>query len=211
MAYLEPTEQPILYAATGTIGGEAIAVNGETRLGDRTGIAEVLDAVFDTDENAFIADVPADAWPALPDVGWLERGEIYAYDAQAVMVRQSHNRTIYPPEQTPALFIVYREDAAGMEWVAGEQVEVGTRRTYEGILYECRQAHVTQSDWTPPATPALWAVVQDPGPGNEWASGVAYTIGDVVTYEGAEYECRQSHTSQVGWEPPKVLALWLPI
>ncbi|GGP07128.1 fibronectin type III domain-containing protein [Nonomuraea glycinis] len=43
-----------------------------------------------------------------------------------------------------------------------------------------------------------------------WAPWTAYTAGTRVTYEGVEYECRQSHTSQPGWEPPNVLALWLP-
>ncbi|GAA0915057.1 hypothetical protein GCM10009560_09010 [Nonomuraea longicatena] len=42
----------------------------------------------------------------------------------------------------------------------------------------------------------------------EWAPGVAYTTGTRVTYQGVEYECRQPHTSQTGWEPPNVAALW---
>jgi chitinase len=40
---------------------------------------------------------------------------------------------------------------------------------------------------------------------------VAYTVGQIVTYNGARYQCRQAHTSIPGWEPPNVLALWLPI
>lgn len=44
-----------------------------------------------------------------------------------------------------------------------------------------------------------------------WAANVAYTAGTQVTYNGVLYECRQSHTSLAGWEPPNVLALWLPI
>ena len=45
----------------------------------------------------------------------------------------------------------------------------------------------------------------------EWAPHTAYTAGQRVTYQGAAYECRQSHTSLPGWEPPNVLALWLPV
>lgn len=41
-------------------------------------------------------------------------------------------------------------------WVAGEPVQVGDRRTYQGRAYGCIQAHTTQADWTPDATPALW-------------------------------------------------------
>jgi chitinase len=32
-----------------------------------------------------------------------------------------------------------------------------------------------------------------------------------VTYNGVRYQCRQSHIAYPGWEPPNVLALWLPI
>ncbi|MDF2709019.1 MAG: chitinase [Nonomuraea muscovyensis] len=41
-----------------------------------------------------------------------------------------------------------------------------------------------------------------------WAPWTAYTAGTRVTYDGTEYECLQSHTSQPGWEPPNVPALW---
>jgi hypothetical protein len=173
-------------------------------------LATSLTVVADEDDNAFIAALPANAFPPLPDSGWLEAGDIYSYGGEAVIVRQSHHRTIYAPAETPALFLVYRENAGdALDWVAGESVVVGTQRSYNGTLYTCIQAHVTQSDWTPPATPALWRVVQEAG--DEWAAYVQYDIGDVVTYNGTEYECRQSHTSQPGWEPPNVLALWLPL
>ncbi|MEV4069112.1 glycosyl hydrolase family 18 protein [Nonomuraea fuscirosea] len=42
----------------------------------------------------------------------------------------------------------------------------------------------------------------------DWAAWTAYTAGTRVTYNGVEYECVQSHTSQPGWEPPNVPALW---
>ena len=48
-------------------------------------------------------------------------------------------------------------------------------------------------------------------PSGTWAANKAYKVGDVVTYAGVRYTCRQSHTSLPGWEPPNVLALWLPV
>lgn len=48
-----------------------------------------------------------------------------------------------------------------------------------------------------------------PSPTTPWAPGVSYKIGDEVTYGGVTYQCRQAHTSMVGWEPPNVPALWL--
>ncbi|ADO73661.1 fibronectin type III domain-containing protein [Stigmatella aurantiaca] len=42
-----------------------------------------------------------------------------------------------------------------------------------------------------------------------WAAYVNYVVGDSVTYGGKGYDCRQSHQSLPGWEPPNVPALWL--
>ena len=48
-------------------------------------------------------------------------------------------------------------------WKKGEYVKPGDRRYYAPTqkLYKVRdgQGHTTQADWTPDATPALWAVV----------------------------------------------------
>ncbi|MCE6993363.1 family 20 glycosylhydrolase [Saccharothrix sp. S26] len=45
-------------------------------------------------------------------------------------------------------------------------------------------------------------------PSGAWAPNRAYTAGTQVTYNGVTYQCRQSHTSLVGWEPPNAPALW---
>ena len=41
-----------------------------------------------------------------------------------------------------------------------------------------------------------------------WAVGESYYIGDIRSYDGQLYKCRQSHTSQEGYEPPNAPALW---
>lgn len=44
-----------------------------------------------------------------------------------------------------------------------------------------------------------------------WAAGLAYIVGDVVAYPDAaseQYECIQAHTSQEGWTPSAMPALW---
>ena len=66
-------------------------------------------------------------------------------------------------------------------WAVGEAVNVGDRRYYSPRLYKVIQAHTTQADWTPDVTPALWAVLGDPGE--------AGTIDDPITAaRGMEYE-----------------------
>jgi len=209
MTLIQPADKPIYFALE--YGGKII-LSQKNELNQYT--ATSLTVYQSDDENTFLGLVASKVtdFNPLPDVGeWCEAGQIYGYDGGLVICRQSHYRTIYPPEETLALFMVYREDAGVMEWIPSEPVSVGDLRTYDGVTYQCLQSHVTQSDWTPPATPALWKVYSEEPTTSEWEAWTAYIIGDIVTYLGIEYSCRQSHTSQPGWEPPNVLALWLPL
>ncbi|MEU6719977.1 carbohydrate-binding protein [Nonomuraea sp. NPDC046802] len=56
--------------------------------------------------------------------------------------------------------------------------------------------------------PAAYGAVQQLAAA--WAPWTSYAIGAVVTYNGVDYVCIQAHTSQPGWEPPNVPALWKP-
>jgi hypothetical protein len=64
-----------------------------------------------------------------------------------------------------------------------------------------------------PGTPPVTTPPTGDGqPGTEWAANVAYATGDIVTYNGVRYQCRQGHTSLRSWEPAiYTLALWLPL
>ncbi|WP_049572203.1 carbohydrate-binding protein [Nonomuraea sp. SBT364] len=55
-------------------------------------------------------------------------------------------------------------------------------------------------------TPAAYGAASAAYPA--WAAWTSYTAGTRVTHNGADYEAVQSHTSQPGWEPPNVPALW---
>ena len=44
-------------------------------------------------------------------------------------------------------------------WAIGRDYAVDDRVQHGGTLYKCLQAHTSQADWTPDATPALWVVV----------------------------------------------------
>lgn len=77
-------------------------------------------------------------------------------------------------------------------WVVGKAYAVNDRTQYNGTLYKCVQAHTSQADWAPDATPALWKTVSlDEYP--EWVQPTgahdAYNIGDKVTYNGQHYVC----------------------
>ncbi len=83
-------------------------------------------------------------------------------------------------------------------WEVGESLAVGDIRSYDGKLYKVVQAHTTQADWTPDATPALWTEIAPPTTDEgetivpEWAQPTgghnAYNIGDKVTFEDKVYE-----------------------
>lgn len=65
-------------------------------------------------------------------------------------------------------------------YAADERVRYGEK------LYRCVQAHTSQSDWTPDATPALWTEVALPGEIEVWKqpSGAqdAYRVGARVHF-----------------------------
>ena len=194
-------------------GGKPISTQ---RLAPTDCIATSLDVVSADNEVDFLGALPASSFKPLPNSGYLEKDEIYEYNGRLVMVRQSHARQPqYSPDKTPTLFIEYRPDAAKvLDWIPGERVHVGTQRTYDGKTHEALQEHVTQEDWIPPKTPALWKEVKQISEvelTKEWAAGVKYGVGSVVTYSGVKYECLQAHTSLIGWEPPRVPALWKPL
>ena len=74
----------------------------------------------------------------------------------------------------------------------------GDRRSYGGKVYKCRQAHTSQEDWKPSATPALWVVIDvahagtqdDPIPASR---GMEYEYGKYYldSEDGKTYLCER--------------------
>ena len=128
-----------------------------------------------------------------------------------VICRQTHERTIYDPSETPALFSFFRENASDtLEWIPNETVEVGWARIYEEVTYTCLQAHMTLSTWQPPNVPALWQPIEEPGGDcDPWVQPTgahdAYQIGDCVTFNGSEYV---SKINANVWSPAVYPAGW---
>ena len=101
----------------------------------------------------------------------------------------------------------------GRLWQPGIDVVADDVYTFGAFLWKCVQAHTTQETWPPDLTPALWRKVEmvTEDAVRVWAANMDYAAGDVVAYPEAEstkYECLNAHTSQTGWEPPAVPALW---
>lgn len=93
-------------------------------------------------------------------------------------------------------------------WAIDIAYAIGDRVQHGGTLYKCVQAHTSQADWTPDATPALWVVVSiDEYP--EWVQPTgaqdAYNTGDIVSYKGKLY--RSTIDGNV-WSPEAYPAGW---
>src|SRR5262249_16126226 len=50
-------------------------------------------------------------------------------------------------------------------WAPNTAYAIGARVTYQGVIYQCRQAHTSLVTWEPPYTPALWLAVTGGGGG----------------------------------------------
>ncbi|WP_033441214.1 alpha-lytic protease prodomain-containing protein [Saccharothrix sp. NRRL B-16314] len=110
---------------------------------------------------------------------------------------------------------------SGGSWLTGDQAQGVTSGgsgncTSGGTIYfqpvnEILQVYglrLVVSGGTPPtSTTSPTTTTTDPGQ-TTWQPGVAYATGSLVTYGGVGYRCLQGHTSQPGWDPPAVPALW---
>lgn len=86
-------------------------------------------------------------------------------------------------------------------WIIGKDYIIGERIRYKEFLYKCIQLHISQPDWTPDVTPALWVRVSV----EEWPEWIqpqgaadAYNMGDKVSHNDSHW------TSEVDanvWEP----------
>jgi hypothetical protein len=90
------------------------------------------------------------------------------------------------------------------QW-SGESISYAVDDTanYEEVTYRCVQAHTSQSDWYPPAVPALWTPYIDPtGPATAWVQPLgahdAYAKGLRVTHNALTWV---SDIDANVWEP----------
>lgn len=98
-------------------------------------------------------------------------------------------------------------------WAYPVSYIVGNRVSDGGKLYKCRQAHTSQTDWNPAATPALWVVVDvthagtqdDPIPASR---GMEYEYGKYYldSEDGKTYKCERIGEAAGG----KIVLQYLP-
>lgn len=90
-------------------------------------------------------------------------------------------------------------------WAEGKTYAIGDRVRYGDLLYKCVQQHVSQADWTPDATPALWTEVAKPGEIPVWRQPTgaqdAYNKGDLVHYPAESDPVYESEIDANVWAP----------
>lgn len=90
-------------------------------------------------------------------------------------------------------------------WTVEVSYEAGARVRYGEHLYKCVQAHTSQADWPPDATPALWAEVARPGEIPVWKQPTgaqdAYSAGDKVLFPTASDSVYESTVDSNVWAP----------
>jgi hypothetical protein len=176
-------------AARKAEGFQPVGINGENAAGTRFG------GIFLKDPGTWVVEkriLGPDAYQA-------------KFDEQTALGRRLHRVQGY--DNGNKFAAIWTAPPFFAPWVAGKAYAVGDKVTYNGIVYEVRQAHTSQPQWAPPLVPALF---QRPTPvgSSPWAPNVAYVVGSLVTYNGATYRAIQAHTSLVGWDPPFTPALW---
>lgn len=97
-------------------------------------------------------------------------------------------------------------------WMSGTSYAADERVRFADKLYRVVQAHTSQSDWPPDATPALYVEVAPPGTIPVWRQPTgaqdAYNTGDRVHFPDADGPVYESTIDGNVWSPEAYPAGW---
>lgn len=96
-------------------------------------------------------------------------------------------------EQALEVATIYNPWVVGKVYAVGDFLTYGMNSVGDPQLYKVAQAHTSQADWTPDATPALYVAIGLDKQGYPvWTRPTgahdAYNKGDIVDYNGTLYE-----------------------
>lgn len=96
-------------------------------------------------------------------------------------------------EEAMEIATVYPAYEIGKAYAVNEMLTYGVNEVGDPQLYRVVQAHTSQADWTPDATPALYTPIGLTEEGYPiWSQPTgahdAYNIGDIVDYNGTLYK-----------------------
>jgi len=155
--------------------------------------------------------------PAI-DYTSLTDAEVSELKMQAILEEERRYRIALAPMQAEAISIEYFKDTGqneGSEWVQPTGAHDAYPLNYTVVQGgKTWKSKIPANVWAPGLDPRWWEdltpVVEPPiGETPAWdGNAKAYAVNDEVTYEGFTYKCLQAHTSQAGWTPVVVPALW---
>lgn len=207
-ATLHAWNDPIFQAAVEAISGVTVSSI------DGTPAERVADALSGLSNAGWGGNAP-------PLEGQVTPGLYRDDDGVLWWVIQPYDTATYPdPSAVPALVRKARIPGEVTDWVQpidqfdAYLLENPFSGEPERVMHNGTE-WVTTLDvnvWEPGTQGSGWTPADgsEPPGGDtpEWQTGVSYSVGDRVTYQGTEYECLQAHTSQAGWNPAAVPALW---
>ena len=117
---------------------------------------------------------------------------------------------------------ISEDEAAPPEFVtpsgAHDAYSEGDRVTFKGAVW---RSLMDGNVWAPDELMRSWfregtsgdqtsTPPEEENSGITWEPGKTLSAGDIVTYNGSNYTVVQGHTTQLGWEPPNLPALFSP-
>lgn len=123
------------------------------------------------------------------------------------MTAKERARLLRPLIEKAAMSLTDKEALAGVElfprWAEDKEYAVDDRVSFDGVLYKCLIAHISQISWTPNVSPSLWVRVDNPA--EEWPEWIQ-PVGATDAYaKGAKVSHNEKHwISDIDgnvWEP----------
>ena len=113
-------------------------------------------------------------------------------------------------EQSLQIACVYDVYQVNKSYNVDDLFTYGTNSVGDPQLYRVVQAHISQADWTPDTTPALYTPIGLDDSGYDiWSKPTgahdAYNIGDIVNYNGKLYKSKINGNV---WSPDEYPAGW---
>lgn len=106
------------------------------------------------------------------------------------MITKAHARKLRELIVKVSAFLTDTDALQGIElfdeWKADTDYEEDKRLRYQSVLYKVKQAHKSQSDWTPDIATSLYEEVAEPGQGDTPDNPIPYN-NNMELVEGKYY------------------------
>lgn len=150
----------------------------------------------------------------MPDLATMPDADLDALRIAILNEQERRRRIAEAPgaqQQLADLYAAAVATAAPTPWAAlRDRVGPGQRVVWtDGNVWRNSSGAWLPTTASPATWPQGWAQETGLPPAiAAWAAGQSVKVGDLRTYGGKSFRCLQAHTTQAGWEPPSVPALW---